>query len=138
MTNEIAGGCLCGQVKYKVIGPFDQFHLCHCSRCRKSTGSAHAANIFGKVDHIQWLQGEASIKRFDLPEAKQFARSFCDACGSPVPHQSGKTDILIIPAGSLDEIPEIMPQDHIFWADRSEWYEASLDVTRFERYPSRA
>jgi len=138
MVDEIFGGCLCGKVRFKVSGPFDQFHFCHCSRCRKSTGSAHATNVFGKINNLQWLQGETFIKRFDLPAAKQFARSFCTDCGSPLPHRSGDTEILIIPAGALDTAPSVLPQDHIFWADRSEWYEASLEVQRFDRYPKRS
>jgi len=136
MSREISGGCLCGNVRFKLTGPFSHFHFCHCSRCRKATGSAHATNIFGKADSIHWVQGVDLIKRFDLPEAKQFSRCFCSLCGSPVPHQSRGTDLLIIPAGSLDEAPGILPQDHIFWSSRAEWYESSLEVKHFDRYPT--
>ena len=43
---ELAGGCLCGAIKYTVHGPFLRFLHCHCARCRKVTGSAHATNLF--------------------------------------------------------------------------------------------
>jgi len=39
----IPGSCLCGGVRFaiaKAVGPFE---LCHCRRCRKSSGSAWAA-----------------------------------------------------------------------------------------------
>lgn len=137
MSEVIKGGCLCGQVRYKVSGPFTQFHLCHCSRCRKSTGSAHASNIFGHVDSLQWTEGKELVKRFDLADAKRFSRCFCCQCGSPLPHQSRGTDLLIIPAGSLDEDPDIQPQDHIFWSDKAEWYESCEEAPRFDRYPER-
>ena len=77
MNIKVNGSCLCGKIKFVLLGPFDQFHLCHCSRCRKSTGSAHASIIFAKPENIQWDSGSEFIKRFDLPEAKRFAKCFC-------------------------------------------------------------
>ncbi len=133
--SKIKGGCLCGEVTYEVTGPFDQFHLCHCSRCRKSTGSAHASNIFTKPENIRWLTGESLIKRFDLPTAERFARCFCSQCGSGVPYLSRNGLALTIPAGSLDDDPGIRPQDHIFWRDRGCWYDEGVTAPRFDEYP---
>ena len=135
MNKEIAGSCLCGEVQFIIWGPFNAFHLCHCSRCRKDTGSAHAANIFTQPGNIRWLSGEEFVKRYDLPTAERFAKCFCTNCGSPVPYLSRDNRFLIIPAGSLDADPEIQPQDHIFWKDRADWYEAGLTATRFDEYP---
>jgi len=44
--NEKAGSCLCKKINFEIEGEFDSFYLCHCGRCRKDTGSAHAANFF--------------------------------------------------------------------------------------------
>lgn len=41
---QIGGSCLCGAVAFKVRLPFHEFVNCHCSRCRKASGSAYAAN----------------------------------------------------------------------------------------------
>ena len=41
-----------------------RFHLCHCSQCRRSTGSAHAANIFTSEDRLEWLSGTEFVKRY--------------------------------------------------------------------------
>ena len=43
-SDTITGTCLCGQIKFEVTPPFAGFRYCHCSRCRKASGSAHAAN----------------------------------------------------------------------------------------------
>ena len=43
--NKHLGSCLCGEVRFEVTGDFERFFLCHCGRCRKDTGSAHAANL---------------------------------------------------------------------------------------------
>lgn len=46
MNPKHAGSCLCGEVHYEIEGAFERFYLCHCTHCRKDTGSAHAANLF--------------------------------------------------------------------------------------------
>lgn len=135
MSEPIEGGCLCGRVRYRVSGPFDAFHLCHCSQCRRSTGSAHAANVFGTPDRLQWISGEDQITRYTPDEPDVISKCFCSHCGSLVPYISQKSGLLIIPAGSLDEAPGISPQDHIFWRDRADWYEAGLEAKRVEQFP---
>ena len=35
----LKGSCLCGAVKYEVTGEPKRFYHCHCSRCRKATGT---------------------------------------------------------------------------------------------------
>ncbi|MEC9341187.1 MAG: GFA family protein [Pseudomonadota bacterium] len=135
MSEKIAGGCLCGAVRFEIEGPFDHFYMCHCSRCQKVTGSAHASNLFLPVERITWLSGQERIKRFDLPEAKRFARAFCTECGSPVPFESRAVGILVVPAGCLEGDPGIRPEGNIFWPDRTPWYDDGLQATRFDSYP---
>lgn len=78
MPQEVLkASCLCGAVRFEIAPPFSGFRYCHCSRCRKATGSAHAANIFLPQTQLTWLAGESLIKRFDLPGAKRFAVCFC-------------------------------------------------------------
>ncbi|MEM7564758.1 MAG: GFA family protein [Pseudomonadota bacterium] len=135
MSNPIKGSCLCGQVQYQVQGPFDVFHLCHCSQCRRSTGSAHAANIFTSPDRITWISGEALIKRYTPEQPDVISKCFCTHCGSLVPYTSLHSGKLIIPAGSLNEPAGIMPADNIFWRDRADWYDSGLTAKRIEQDP---
>jgi hypothetical protein len=39
------GSCLCGAIQYEVLGLGNYFGFDHCSRCRKATGSAFAAEV---------------------------------------------------------------------------------------------
>ncbi len=136
MSKPISGGCLCGRVRYRVSGPFDCFHLCHCSQCRRSTGSAHAANIFTRPDRLEWLAGEDLVKRYTPDQPDVISKCFCSHCGSLVPYTSLKSGKLIIPAGSLDQSPGIDPDDNIFWRDRADWYDAGLAAPRVDQEPS--
>lgn len=137
MSEVFKGACLCGRVQYEVSGPFKAFHVCHCSQCRRSTGSAHASNIFTTEDKIKWLSGEDQIKRYDPEEPDVISKAFCTNCGSLVPYISAKSGMLIIPAGGLRDDPGITPQDNIFWKDRAEWYDAVPEAPRFDGFPKK-
>src|SRR5690606_17782905 len=95
--NAIAGSCLCGAIRFEIAPPFTAFRYCHCSRCRKASGSAHAANVFVPEAQFRWLAGEDAVKRFDLPGAKRFAVAFCTQCGTRVPHKVATTDNVLVP-----------------------------------------
>ena len=50
MTDSVVrGSCVCGGIGYEIRPPYLFFQYCHCSRCRKLSGSAHGANIFLKL-----------------------------------------------------------------------------------------
>ena len=132
MTIKISGSCLCDEVQFTVTGPFQLFVLCHCSRCRKSTGSAHASNIFTEAVNIEWISGAELVNRYELPDAKRFTKAFCLKCGCPVPCVSRDDKRLLIPAGSLDSNPDINPHMRIYCADKAPWYEQIETVRSFD------
>lgn len=129
------GSCLCGSVRYEVEPPFRLFQYCHCSRCRKFTGSAHASNIFVAPEQFRWTSGENLVGRFEQPGAKYFATCFCKQCGSSLPWlvQGGKN--LVIPAGSLDDDPQITPKHSIHWASKACWYKESGELPKYDELP---
>jgi len=126
MTQEHSGSCLCGKVTFNVKGPFFRFFFCHCSRCRRSSGTAHAANIFTRATNVTFATGENLVKRFDPPDAEQFSRAFCTECGSPVPYVSRDGKVAVVPAGSLANFNERKVDGNMFWNNRAEWYEGGL------------
>jgi len=133
----ITGSCLCGSVRFEVQPPFVAFRYCHCGRCRKATGSAHAANLFVPGGQFAWLQGEESVNRFDLPDAKRFSVWFCSRCGSRVPHKVRDGENFLVPAGLLDKDPMTRPEESIFWGSKAEWYQAPHTLPRHEDYAPR-
>jgi hypothetical protein len=116
------GSCICGEVAFEVEGPFDLFLNCHCSRCRKATGTAHSCEVIVKASALRWLRGETSVMRFDLPQARSFATAFCKTCGSPMPHLTRSGREAIVPAGGFDEPLGAAPDRHVHWSSRADWY----------------
>lgn len=133
-TEAIAGSCLCGAIQYELQPPFAAFRYCHCGRCRKASGSAHAANAFISTAQFRWVAGESLLKHFDLPGAKRFAVNFCSKCGTRMPHQVTGADNMLIPAGTFDGDPGARPEQGIFWKSRAAWYVLPQDMPCFDEY----
>src|SRR6266496_6266539 len=90
------GGCLCGAVRYSVRGDPVHVRRCHCTNCRKESGSAFTVYAHWPVEAFE-MSGE--ISSYD-------GRGFCPRCGSRVLDTTDRSDALIeIRIGSLDEAP---------------------------------
>jgi hypothetical protein len=82
----LKGSCLCGALQFVVTGEPARFFHCHCSRCRKSSGTGHASNLFISNGELAWAGDSALIKTYKLPGAQRFARTFCSTAGAQKPH----------------------------------------------------
>lgn len=134
MEHTYTGSCLCGRVKFNLEGEFEKFFFCHCSRCRKVSGSAHCANLFAPSATLTWLSGEDNIG-FYRHEGTNFARNFCSTCSSLVPLHIEARNTVIVPAGCLDTDVDIMPQAHIFTDSKGNWDHVLNDILCFEKRP---
>lgn len=131
-----SGSCLCGVVRFQFKGPATAFRYCHCERCRKATGSAHAANLFVPEAQFAWHAGEERVTRYDLPEARRFAVWFCSECGTRVPHKIRDRGDYLVPAGAVDGALGMRPDAAIFWASRADWYVAPGELPTHDAYPT--
>ena len=118
------GGCRCGQVRYEVRGEPLKTGLCHCTDCRKETGSAFLA-------YADWpAEAFSSTGEYATYEG----RSFCPACGSRLFHVSDKHAEICI--GSLDDAPAGLAPSVEGWCIRREaWLPEIVGATRYSRDP---
>jgi len=134
MNQPTTGACLCGAVRFEISGEFESFFLCHCSRCRKDTGSAHAANLFSSTAAITWLSGQDNIRTYRVPDTRH-ERSFCSECGSALPSIQAMGALLVVPAGSVDTVINIRPTAHICCASRASWDSHLEDIPTTDAIP---
>ncbi len=134
MEETYSGSCLCGQVKYAMEGQFKAFYLCYCSRCRKDTGSAHAANLFAPGARLTWLAGEGEVTTYHHPDSLH-AKSFCRHCGSALPLLADELGFVLVPAGSLDAEPPIRPSARIYLASSAAWTQGLEALSGFDELP---
>ena len=132
MTKIYSGSCQCGAVKYEVAGDFERFFLCHCKRCRKNTGSAHAANLFMANGKLDWLSGEDKVRVYCIPDTRH-NKAFCVECGAALPRS--RDGMVVVPAGSLDSDIDRRPDAHIFLEFKAGWDDDFADVATFEGRP---
>lgn len=135
-AGSVSGGCLCGAVTFEYSGTPEFMMNCHCSRCRRVKGAAHASNVFVKAENLTWKSGRDNIAEYKVPEAARFGHAFCTTCGSSVPRQAAGTPVYNVPAGSLNSAPGVQPKAHIFMGSKSEWYDPADDLPRFEEMPT--
>lgn len=133
--NNVVGSCLCGNVTFEISGNLGIFQYCHCSRCRKFSGSAFASNLLVNPDQISWLSGKEWVGRFEHPDARHFATAFCRRCGSSLPWLAKSGKAVIVPAGTLDDDPETKPFQNIFCASRATWYVAPSSLPEYDELP---
>jgi hypothetical protein len=120
----VLGSCLCGGVRFEVASAVGPFELCHCTRCRKTSGSAFVAGLGVRVADFALLAGRELVRRFEAPLVERpppYRTAFCGRCGSPVPDPPADATWFEIPAGLLDGDPPIRPDRHIFVELRPSW-----------------
>ncbi len=133
---HVGGSCLCGDVAFKfTTGSAKLMMQCHCTRCRKVKGAAHASNIFVAPDDFEWVAGEEQVVVFDLPEADRFGNSFCRKCGSSVPRKADNAPLINIPAGALDDDPGIQPKANIFVGSKADWFDITDQIPQHDEMP---
>ncbi|WP_394828338.1 GFA family protein [Pendulispora albinea] len=89
------------------------------------TGSAFFAEIVAELSQFRWLGGESQIRLYESPVRDSppgYRRTFCASCGSPVPTVHAERGLVSIPAGSLDDDPEVRPMRHIFVDRKAAWF----------------
>ena len=132
----IGGSCLCGGVRFEVELPFRRANFCHCSRCRKHSGSFGLA--VGRLPRGQFrlLQGEELIHVF-RPNGGA-VKAFCSECGSSLFGGTWPEGAEIsVRLGALDGDPEIRPQYHSFVDSRAPWDDLPDDgLPRYPQAPS--
>lgn len=129
------GSCVCGAVEFEVDPPPRFFGYCHCSRCRKRTGSLHAANLVVPEGQVRFLRGEEHVRQYELPTAQRWGNAFCTICGSALPRRNRDGKAWTVPAGGLDEDPGSRPDWSIYLGSKAPWHVDAASLPGFEEGP---
>jgi hypothetical protein len=128
---RLDGGCLCGAVRFELTREPVWSHYCHCSRCRKITGAACAANLFLPSDGLRFSQGQELLRTFRLPGSTHFRHVFCERCGSTMPFADEVLKLAVVPLGSLEgDHPGLAPRVHMFVDSKAPWHAISDSLRR--------
>ncbi len=131
------GSCLCGAVTLEVHGNIESIIHCHCSTCRKTSGTAYATNGFIATKDLLIKTGQDNIAFYEAVQGKK--RHFCKVCASPIfsSHEQSP-DRLRLRLGILDSAIEERPMSHNFVSSRANWDDLDATLPRYDGHePSR-
>jgi hypothetical protein len=109
------GGCLCGDIRYEVTGEPSKTAICHCTMCKRWTGSPFASAAEFPADAVVWNKDPTLY-----PSSDAGKRSFCPKCGSSLGFHWANGTVWIT-LGSLDHPEQMRPQSHIFAEEELSW-----------------
>ena len=122
------GGCLCGAIRYTVLGPLREVVVCHCSRCRRQHGHI-AAYTEAALDDM--TISERGALAWYVADGRE--RGFCSHCGASLLWRRTGDDRISIAAGSLDAPTGLRTGAHIFVASKGDYYELTDELPRHGR-----
>ena len=128
----ISGRCLCGDLVYEIEGKISPIWLCHCSKCRRSTGSAFHASAVCRPEQLRWVRGEDGVREYE--DTPGYKVRFCGRCGSPAPAYLEAQGLVFLHAGCLDGDPGRRVVHHIFVGSKAPWFEIADDLPRYEAH----
>ena len=129
----IKGSCLCAKVQVEISGEITDIIHCHCSRCRKNSGTAYATNGFINREEFSIRKGEDALQYFQASETTK--RYFCARCASPIYSANSKDpNRFRIRLGIIDSDISARPMSHNFVDSKANWEDLDADLPRYSQY----
>jgi hypothetical protein len=118
----VTGRCLCGGVRFEVDADTQRMRFCHCTSCKKLSGSGGTANVRVRSNEIRILDGRELLTTYQPSEGS--AKTFCSRCGSNM-FGGGWPDseFCSVRVTTLDEQPQPVDTQHLFVESVASWEE---------------
>jgi hypothetical protein len=132
---SFTGGCGCGGVRWELAAPPTQASYCHCTRCRRRTGTGVSLGAAVPPGALTITSGEDLIRTWD--PGGGWLKAFCGSCGSALYSQDPEDPARVsMRMGGFDEDPGVPIAYHQFTAYAPAW--APVPDDGLPRYPERA
>ncbi|MBA3507155.1 MAG: GFA family protein [Betaproteobacteria bacterium] len=128
-ADAIAGGCLCGAIRFSIAGAPLALSLCHCLTCRRASSAPSVAWVVVRRSDFAVVSGQPRCFR----SSPHVTRTFCGNCGSPLTYRhDDNLDTIDVTTVTLD-FPEQFPPTREIWIEHKLGWEALNETTR--HYP---
>jgi hypothetical protein len=119
------GSCLCGACVFELAGRISAVGKCHCSKCRKASGTGSNAVHWARPENV----GAERVREY---ERNGWGSAFCGTCGSPLPRMDPEKTRWFVPAGLLDGDPGVGACGHVWTSSKPSWEVVGDDAPQFE------
>ncbi len=131
----LTGGCQCGALRYTIHAAPTTFYACHCTDCRRQSGSAFGLSL--QVEAVAMtVSGATAVFSRRGASGREMACHFCPACGARLWHAvAAGSSYRSLKAGTLDDPSWLRPAAHIWVASRLPWVAIPADAVTWEGQP---
>jgi hypothetical protein len=130
-SRKLAGKCYCGAVSYAVADEFVYAANCHCSNCRRTTGSAFKPFAGIERGKLVVAKGADNLLIFGDENAND---THCKTCGSLLYSVVRAGAFVHVAMGTLVDDPAIRPDKHIFVGSKAPWFTIADDLPQYEEH----
>ena len=124
----IKGQCLCGDVAFELVAEISHVDACHCTMCRRWTGSAFISADIRSSNALKFSSDE-TLKWYRSSDWAE--RGFCSKCGSSLFYRLTENDeFLAVNSGSLDLPSGLSLTKEIFIDEKPDYYALEGDRPR--------
>jgi hypothetical protein len=127
----LTGKCLCGAVHYAVVDEFLYAANCHCSNCRRTTGSAFKPFAGIECEKIRVTKGAGGLMIYGDQTAHD---AHCKGCGSLLYSLVREGTFVHVAMGTLVDDPTIRPTAHIFVGSKAPWFAITDDLPQYQEH----
>ena len=136
MPAPYEGGCICGAVRYRLTSEPLTFYACHCTNCRRYTGTAFGLSMPVLKSAVELLRGEPAAYDVALDEGRRSRGAFCAACVTRLWNEPARApELLVLRPGTLDDIARFHPVAHIWTRSALPWVVIPEEALRFGQQP---
>jgi hypothetical protein len=127
-SNE--GGCLCGQIRYRLTGAPQCSIICHCATCRRASGAPTVAWLTVGRSQFELLSGQPLLFR----SSAGVLRGFCGACGSALTYENESNPANIdVTTVSLDDSNVFPPTAEVWLEHKVPWQTQDGSLKQFSQ-----
>jgi hypothetical protein len=131
MTRLLKGKCLCGCVEYSVEDAFLYAVNCHCSNCRRATGSAFKPLAGIERRKLAVTTGSDGLLVFGTGPNHD---AHCGHCGSLLYSVVREGEYVHVTLGTLVDDPGIRPSAHIFVGSKAAWFAITDTLPQYHEF----
>lgn len=132
----LAGGCQCGGCRYQVTQTPRTAYVCHCTECRRQTGSAFGMSMPVARAGFALTHGAPKVWQRTAASGRQVDCAFCPACGTRLFHLPRRDDAVVnVKPGTLDDSSWLRPVGHLWTASALPWVVIPTNVLSYPGQP---
>jgi hypothetical protein len=125
----LAGECFCRAVRYVVADAFEYALNCHCSNCRRTTGSAFKPFAGIARERLSLVSGHDNVM---IHGDATGHNAHCRRCGSLLYSVVRDGAYAHVAMGTLVDEPSIRPSAHIFVGSKAPWFSITDDLPQYQ------